>query len=122
MLLASKLNTIYQRLLFKVIGIIVIVGRIYLYFLSVIEIVHVLLITGLSYSFTLFFSRYSSFSVIHSIYLITYITLSCHRQWLVYKQKNINNHGSAEETFTKIQGGTFRVLVSYRRDHISVFC
>ena len=84
-----------------VIGMIVIVGRIYLFFLSVIEDVHVLLITGLSYSFTLFFSRNSSFSVIHSIYFITHIILNCHRQWLVYKQKNINTHGSAKIDFYK---------------------
>ena len=84
-----------------VIGIIVIVGRIYLFFFSVIEDVHVLLITCLSYSFTLFFSSNSSFSVIHSIYFITHIKLNCQRQWLVYKQNNINTHGSAKIDFYK---------------------
>ena len=61
-------------------------------FLSVIEDKHVLLITGFSYSFTLLFSRYSTFNVILSIYFITHIILNCHMQRLVYKQNNINTH------------------------------
>ena len=62
-------------------------------FLSVIEDIHVLLITGLNYSFTLFFSKYSTFSKIHAVYFITHIILNCHMKWLVYRQCNINTHG-----------------------------
>ena len=91
-----------------VIGIIVIVGRIYLFFLSVIEDLHVLLITGLNYSFTLFFSRYSSFSVIDSIYFVTHIILNCHGQWVVYKQNNINTHDLAKKDFYKNTGWNFQ--------------
>ena len=55
-----------------VIGIAVIVGLI---FLSVIKDIYVLLITGLSYLFTSFFSRFSSFSVIHCTYFFTHMIL-----------------------------------------------
>ena len=72
-------------------GIIVIVRGIYLIF-CLLQKIHVFLITGLGYSFTSFFSKYSTFSVIHSIYFITNIILNCQCQWLLYKQNNINTH------------------------------
>ena len=43
-----------------------------LIFLSIIEDIHVLLITGLSYSFTLSFSRYSTF-VCDSLYIFYHV-------------------------------------------------
>ena len=51
--------------------------------LSFIEDIYVLLMTGLSYSFTSIFSRYSIFSVIHCAYFIRHIILNCHVQWHV---------------------------------------
>ena len=70
-----------------------------IFLLSVIEDIYVLLLTGISFPFTLFFPTYLSFSVIHSRYFSTHIILNCHRQWLVYKQKNINIHGYAKRNF-----------------------
>ena len=55
------------------IGTIVKVRPIYLFF---VHYRRYMLITGFSYSFTLFFSRYSPFSVIRSIYFITHIILN----------------------------------------------
>ena len=86
------------------IGTIVKVRPIYL-FLSVIEDIYVLLITGFSYSFTLFFSRYSTFSVIRSIYFITHIILNSFMTeaviiWFLYdnglchERVNVTGNGS----------------------------
>ena len=67
-------------------------SKTYLLFLSVIEDIYLLLITCLSHPFMWF-------PVVHSLYFIMHSILNCHRQWLVYKQKNINTHGSAKREF-----------------------
>ena len=82
-------------------------SKTYLLFLSVIEDIYLLLITCLSHPC---YRRYipfvnnmpkSSIYVIFviSLYFIMHSILNCHRQWLVYKQKNINTHGSAKREF-----------------------
>ena len=67
-----------------------------LIFFFVIEDMYVLLITIFSYSFTSF---YSCLLFLWFTLYISSCKFNCHRQWLVYIQKNINTHGWAKRHF-----------------------